>query len=61
MRTLNARTIGLVGLLAVALTLSACDSFVDKAPISNPTKEQFYDTPADFETALNGAYAALQQ
>ena len=61
MRTLNARTIGLVGLLAVALTLSACDSFVDKAPISNPTKEQFYSTPADFETALNGAYAALQQ
>jgi len=61
MRTLNPLTTGLVGLLAAALTLTGCDSFVDKAPISNPTKEQFYKTPADFETALNGAYAALQQ
>lgn len=65
MRTLNARTIGLAGLLAaaltVALTIGGCDSFVDKAPISNPTKEQFYSTPADFETALNGVYGALQQ
>jgi hypothetical protein len=61
MRTLNPLPAGFVGLLVAALTLSACDSFVDKAPISNPTKEQFYDTPADFETALNGAYAALQQ
>lgn len=50
-----------VGLLAATVFLSGCDSFVDKSPISNPTKETFYTTEEDFETALNGAYDALQQ
>lgn len=43
------------------IILSGCDSFVDKSPISNPTKEEFYATQEDFETAINGAYDALQQ
>lgn len=51
----------LAGLLIVGLVLSGCDSFVDKSPISNPTKEEFYTTQEDFETAVNGAYDALQQ
>lgn len=49
------------GLLVAAVLLGGCDSFVDKAPISNPTKEQFYNSRSDFETAINGAYAALRQ
>lgn len=50
----------LVGLITTVV-LSGCDSFVDKPPISNPTKEAFYTTQEDFETAINGAYDALQQ
>jgi tetratricopeptide (TPR) repeat protein len=48
-------------LLSAALLLVGCDSFVDKTPISNPTRATFYDTPEDFETAITGAYDALQQ
>jgi hypothetical protein len=44
-----------------AVVLSGCDGFVDKSPVSNPTKEEFYKTQEDFETAINGAYDALQQ
>lgn len=51
----------LAGLLTTAIVLSGCDSFVDKSPISNPTKEEFYTTQEDFETAINGVYDALQQ
>lgn len=51
----------IVGLLVTTVFLSGCDSFVDTSPISNPTKETFYSTQEDFETALNGAYDALQQ
>lgn len=61
MRIFNSLSAGLAGLLVAALLVSGCDSLVDKTPISNPTKEAFYNTPADFETALNGAYGALQQ
>jgi len=47
-------------ILVLALTLVSCDSFVDKSPISNPSRETFYETQGDFETALAGAYDALQ-
>jgi hypothetical protein len=47
--------------LGAALLLSGCDSFVSKSPISNPSRETFYQTQNDFETALAGAYDALQQ
>lgn len=50
----------LPGLLAVFL-ISGCDSFVDKSPISSPNADNFFNTRSDFETALNGAYDALQQ
>lgn len=46
--------------LAAVLVLTGCDSFVDKSPISNPARANFYETPEDFETALAGAYDALQ-
>lgn len=47
--------------VTVALVASGCDSFVDKSPISNPSRANFYETPEDFETAIAGAYDALQQ
>ncbi len=50
-----------VALLVLVLVLGGCDSFVDKSPISNPSRETFYETQEDFETALAGAYDALQQ
>ncbi|MCS4198217.1 RagB/SusD family nutrient uptake outer membrane protein [Salinibacter ruber] len=48
-------------LLVLALVLGGCDSFVDKSPISNPSRATFYETQEDFETALAGAYDALQK
>lgn len=48
-------------LLVLVLALGGCDSFVDKSPISNPSRATFYETQEDFETALAGAYDALQQ
>ncbi|MFB6248807.1 MAG: RagB/SusD family nutrient uptake outer membrane protein [Salinibacter sp.] len=47
-------------LLAVALLVGGCDSFVDKEPISNPSRANFYESRGDFETAIAGAYDALQ-
>ena len=47
-------------LLTAALLLGGCDSFVDKEPISNPSRANFYQSPEDFETAVAGAYDALQ-
>jgi hypothetical protein len=46
--------------LTLALVVGGCDSFVDKSPISNPSRASFYESPEDFETALAGAYDALQ-
>ena len=48
-------------LLAIVFIVGGCDSFVDKSPISNPSRATFYETQEDFETALAGAYDALQQ
>lgn len=48
-------------LFGAALLLGGCDSFVDKTPISNPSRANFYQSPEDFETAITGAYDALQQ
>lgn len=47
--------------LTIAIVAGGCDSFVDKSPISNPSRANFYETQEDFETALAGAYDALQQ
>ena len=60
MRSAYFRHSVLLSLLVATLFVGGCDSFVDKGPISNPTKEQFYKTESDFETALNGAYDALR-
>jgi hypothetical protein len=51
---------GAAVLLTAALLLGGCDSFVDKEPISNPSRANFYQSPEDFETAVAGAYDALQ-
>lgn len=50
----------LTAILLGAAVLIGCDSFVDKAPISNPSRANFYQTQEDFETAIAGAYDALQ-
>ncbi len=47
-------------LLTAALLMGGCDSFVDKEPISNPSRANFYQSQEDFETAIAGAYDALQ-
>jgi hypothetical protein len=47
-------------ILTMALVVGGCDSFVDKSPISNPSRANFYESQEDFETALAGAYDALQ-
>jgi hypothetical protein len=47
-------------LLTAALLVGGCDSFVDKEPISNPSRANFYQSQEDFETAIAGAYDALQ-
>lgn len=47
-------------LLAAPLLLAACDGFTDLAPQSQRNAETFYDSPGDFEIAVNGAYDALQ-
>ena len=47
--------------LAILFLIGGCDSFVNKSPISNPSRANFYETQEDFETALAGAYDALQQ
>lgn len=48
-------------ILLLPLALIGCDSFVDIAPESDRTVEEFFETEGEFETALNGAYNALQQ
>ncbi|MEM1126378.1 MAG: RagB/SusD family nutrient uptake outer membrane protein [Bacteroidota bacterium] len=47
--------------LVMALGLSACgDSFTDLTPESERNAGNFYDTPGDFQIAINGIYDALQ-
>ncbi|KAA0992073.1 RagB/SusD family nutrient uptake outer membrane protein [Dyadobacter aurulentus] len=47
-------------LAATALLTSCSDSFLELAPISTPTSDNFYKTADDFRNALNGGYAGLQ-
>lgn len=42
------------------LTASCSDSFLDLNPISNPDINSLYHSDADFEQAVNGVYAELQ-
>lgn len=48
-------------LLILALASSACqDDFLALSPISSANVDKFYQTPADFQTAILGAYSTLQ-
>lgn len=47
--------------LCLWLSLSACqDDFLALTPISSANVDNFYKTPADFQTAITGAYSTLQ-
>jgi starch-binding outer membrane protein, SusD/RagB family len=50
----------LILVLIAGLLLGCGDDFIDLAPISDANINNFYKTPADFETAVNGIYASLQ-
>lgn len=43
----------------IGSTWSCKDSFLELAPVSNPSAENFYKTRSDFETATNAAYNTL--
>ncbi|GAB3718692.1 RagB/SusD family nutrient uptake outer membrane protein [Spirosoma flavus] len=48
-------------LLILVLASSACqDDFLTLSPISSANVDKFYQTPADFQTAILGAYSTLQ-
>lgn len=45
----------LIGLTGLSLTTS-CDDFLDRAPLTNITEKNFFNTPSDLETYTNGFY-----
>lgn len=48
-------------MLSLLLVCSACqDDFLALSPISSADVDKFYKTPADFQTAILGAYSTLQ-
>lgn len=47
-------------LLILIVSVAACDGFTDLAPISQRNAANFFDSPGDFEIAVNGIYDALQ-
>jgi hypothetical protein len=50
-----------LGITMLALTLTACDDFLEREPISVQTTENSYLTARDAEAALIGAYDSFQQ
>lgn len=47
-------------LVALLLVFSSCEDFLDLAPVSEYNSANFYQSQQDFELAINGAYAELQ-
>lgn len=47
--------------MAAALSLGACEDFLERAPISDSTTENAYKSASDAEAALVGAYDSFQQ
>lgn len=45
--------------LFVLVSVASCDSFTSLNPVSNRTASEFYDSPEEFRTAVNGAYNSL--
>ncbi|MFW5761722.1 MAG: RagB/SusD family nutrient uptake outer membrane protein [Cyclobacteriaceae bacterium] len=63
MKTIYKNTIKIKLLALVLITglLFSCgEDFIDLAPISDANINNFYNTATDFETAVNGIYASLQ-
>lgn len=56
MRTINIY----ICALAMGLLASCTKDFIDLKPVSQLTPDNFYKTQADFNNALNGAYAGLR-
>jgi len=51
----------ILAIAAVAVTLSACDNYIDVRPISDNTDETAYITAKDAEAALVGVYDSFSQ
>lgn len=49
----------LLAVLLITTGWGCSDSFLDLAPISNANANNFYQTTADFDVAVNAAYASL--
>ncbi|QTE22833.1 RagB/SusD family nutrient uptake outer membrane protein [Polaribacter cellanae] len=49
-----------ISILLVVFLVSCSDDFIDLAPISEGNAENFYKTPADFESAIVAVYNNLQ-
>jgi len=47
-------------LLVIAFTTFSCDDFLQEVPQSSLTKEQFFQSEADFRSALTATYGELQ-
>jgi tetratricopeptide (TPR) repeat protein len=52
--------LAIVAFGTLCLTATSCSDFLTEEPESNYTADNFYQTQADFEYALNGVYDALQ-
>lgn len=48
-------------LSGICVSLISCDSFLDLQPKTELSVDQFYKTPEQFRSAVNGAYSALQE
>lgn len=52
-------TLRLIVILVSLTLVSSCKDFLDLAPISSSSADEFYKTEADFMQAVNGAFATL--
>lgn len=53
-------TIKSLSIIVSVLVLLACEDFIDRPPVSNIVKENFYKTQTQFELATIGVYGSLQ-
>lgn len=49
----------ILALTLICVMACSCKKFLDLAPVSNANANNFYKTKADFEVAINSAYATL--
>jgi len=50
-----------LALLAIFLSFSACDDFLDEQPFSQVGEEQFWTTNGDAESGIAAMYDAMQE